>query len=75
MRGMLRTFLTTKQVTDQGCTGENYHAIGAFPQQVKDVPPYPARKQRRRERDLVRQLERLTGKRVTLDQSNQHPAA
>ncbi|MEV2270828.1 hypothetical protein [Nonomuraea africana] len=41
---MLRTFLTTKQVTDQGCTGENYHAIGAFPQQVKDVPPYPARK-------------------------------
>ncbi len=30
---------------------------------------------RRRERDLVRQLERLTGKRVILDQSNEQPAA
>jgi len=29
----------------------------------------------RRERDSVRQLERLTGKKVTLDQSNEQPAA
>ncbi|MER6945520.1 alpha/beta fold hydrolase [Nonomuraea sp. NPDC000554] len=42
VRGMLRTFLTTKQVTDQKCTGENYRALGAFPQTVEDVPPYPA---------------------------------
>ncbi|GAA4235304.1 pimeloyl-ACP methyl ester carboxylesterase [Streptosporangium album] len=44
VRGMLRTFLTTKQVADQGCSGENYRAVGAFPQQVRDVPPHPARK-------------------------------
>ncbi|MET8336301.1 alpha/beta fold hydrolase [Streptosporangium canum] len=44
VRGMLRTFLTTKQVTDQKCTGENYRALGAFPQTVGDVPPHPARK-------------------------------
>ncbi|NJP98477.1 alpha/beta hydrolase [Nonomuraea sp. FMUSA5-5] len=44
VRGMLRTFLTTKQVTDQKCTGENYRALGTFPQTVGDVPPHPARK-------------------------------
>ncbi|MGW5688401.1 alpha/beta fold hydrolase [Nonomuraea sp. NPDC003754] len=44
VRGMLRTFLTTKQVIDQQCTGENYRALGAFPQTVGDVPPSPARR-------------------------------
>ncbi|MEV5329772.1 hypothetical protein AB0K67_37075 [Nonomuraea sp. NPDC052634] len=43
VRGMLRTFLATKQVTDQKCTGETYRALGAFPQTVEDVPPYPTR--------------------------------
>ncbi|MFG1966497.1 alpha/beta fold hydrolase [Nonomuraea sp. NPDC049028] len=43
VRGMLRTFLTTKKVTDQHCTGENYRALGAFPQTVEEVPPAPAR--------------------------------
>ncbi|WP_181019880.1 alpha/beta fold hydrolase [Nonomuraea typhae] len=43
VRGTLRTFLTTKQVRDQNCTGENYRAIGAFPQTVGDVPPQPVR--------------------------------
>ncbi|MFI7707840.1 alpha/beta fold hydrolase [Nonomuraea sp. NPDC049480] len=44
VRGMLRTFLTTKQVTDRKCSGENYRALGAFPQTIGDVPPHPARK-------------------------------
>ncbi|WP_283133944.1 alpha/beta fold hydrolase [Rhizohabitans arisaemae] len=43
VRGMLRTFLTTKRVVDRKCTGENYHAVGAFPQELKDVTPHPAR--------------------------------
>ncbi|MFI6908737.1 alpha/beta fold hydrolase [Nonomuraea sp. NPDC050394] len=43
VRGMLRTFLTTKRVVDQKCTGENYRAVGAFPQRLKDVAPHPAR--------------------------------
>ncbi|MEU1391629.1 MULTISPECIES: alpha/beta hydrolase [unclassified Nonomuraea] len=42
VRGMLRTFLTTKRVVDQKCTGENYRAVGAFPQRVRDVAPHPA---------------------------------
>ncbi|MFI6505434.1 alpha/beta fold hydrolase [Nonomuraea typhae] len=41
--GTMRTFLTTKQVTDRGCTAENYRATGAFPQVSADLPPYPAR--------------------------------
>ncbi|WP_431896346.1 hypothetical protein [Nonomuraea sp. bgisy101] len=44
MRGMLRTFLTSKRVVDQKCTGENYRAVGAFPQKLRDVAPHPARK-------------------------------
>ncbi|SDJ01447.1 alpha/beta fold hydrolase [Nonomuraea jiangxiensis] len=43
VRGMLRTFLTTKQVTDRHCTGENYRALGAFPRTVGAVPPSPVR--------------------------------
>ncbi|MEV4804351.1 alpha/beta fold hydrolase [Nonomuraea sp. NPDC049421] len=43
VRGMLRTFLTTKRVVDQKCTGENYRAVGAFPQKLRDVAPHPAR--------------------------------
>ncbi|MDX3108014.1 alpha/beta fold hydrolase [Nonomuraea angiospora] len=44
VRGMLRTFLTTKRIVDQKCTGENYRAVGAFPQQLRDVAPHPARR-------------------------------
>ncbi|MGP3934415.1 alpha/beta fold hydrolase [Nonomuraea sp. KM88] len=43
VRGMLRTFLTTRQVSDSQCTGENYRALGAFPKTVGDVPPQTAR--------------------------------
>ncbi|WP_043628625.1 alpha/beta fold hydrolase [Nonomuraea candida] len=43
VRGMLRTFLTTKQVVDRKCTGENYRAVGAFPQKLGDLAPHPAR--------------------------------
>ncbi|WP_343950662.1 alpha/beta fold hydrolase [Nonomuraea longicatena] len=42
-RGLLRTFLTTKRVDGQRCSGENYRAVGAYPQQLSDVAPYPAR--------------------------------
>ncbi|MEV0618244.1 alpha/beta fold hydrolase [Nonomuraea sp. NPDC050404] len=42
VRGMLRTFLTTKRVADQNCTGENYRAVGGFPQELRDVAPHPA---------------------------------
>ncbi|MFB4290049.1 alpha/beta fold hydrolase [Nonomuraea sp. ATR24] len=42
IRGMLRTFLTTKRVVDQKCAGENYRAVGAFPRELRDVAPHPA---------------------------------
>jgi pimeloyl-ACP methyl ester carboxylesterase len=42
-RGLLRTFLTTKRVDGQRCSGENYRAIGAYPQQLSDVAPHPTR--------------------------------
>jgi pimeloyl-ACP methyl ester carboxylesterase len=42
-RDVLRTFLTTKQVTDRKCTAENYRAVGGFPQHLADVRPLPAR--------------------------------
>ncbi|MFI6900557.1 alpha/beta fold hydrolase [Nonomuraea sp. NPDC050394] len=44
VRDMLRTFLTTKQVTDRECTAENYRALGVFPETVADLAPHPARK-------------------------------
>ncbi|MEV4890201.1 alpha/beta hydrolase [Nonomuraea sp. NPDC055795] len=42
-RGMLRTFMTTKQVSEQGCDAENYRAIGAYPRRVADLAPHKAR--------------------------------
>ncbi|GAA0941178.1 alpha/beta fold hydrolase [Nonomuraea longicatena] len=42
VRGMLRTFLTTKQITDRRCNSENYRAVGRFPQRLADVTPHPA---------------------------------
>lgn len=41
-RGLLRAFLTTKRVGEQRCSGENYRAVGAYPQQLSDMAPHPA---------------------------------
>ncbi|MFI6394922.1 alpha/beta fold hydrolase [Nonomuraea sp. NPDC050540] len=41
-RETLRAFLATKRVTDQGCTAENYRAVGRFPRRLADVAPHRA---------------------------------
>ncbi|MBB5084037.1 alpha/beta fold hydrolase [Nonomuraea endophytica] len=52
-RAVLRTFLTTKQVAAQGCTAENYRALGRFPQRLADVAPHPAAKLTTTQRRII----------------------